>query len=115
MGKWARCAGLECDGEMGQMCWEDSAPWALLPKGFHTDGSTSPALRAKTLVRDHPLASRRWAPQGFIQVTHCFVAIPGFSCSEVRQWKAMGWDVAPGESCCPLTGADGTRGTPNVA
>lgn len=60
------------------------------PQGAHTDSSTSPALRAKTLLRDHPLASRRWTPQCFIQVTHCSVAIPGFSCSEMKQWKAMG-------------------------
>lgn len=100
-----------CDGEMDQMGWEASPPWPLLPKKAHTDSSTSPALRAKTLLRDHPLASRRWTPQCFVQVTQCFVAIPGCSCSEVRQWEATGWDVAPGESCCPLTAADGTRGT----
>lgn len=96
MGKWARCAGR------------------LLPHG-HADSSTSPALRAKTLLKDHPVASRRWTPQCFIQVTHCFVAIPGCSCSEVRQCKATGWDVAPGESCCSLTVADGTRGILNIA
>lgn len=79
-----------CDGEMGQMGWEAPPSWSLLPKGAHADSSTIPALRAKSLLRNYPLASRRWTSQCFIQVTHCLAAVPGFSCSEVRQRKATG-------------------------